>query len=681
MAKRSYVKDLASVKKINKELANEAHLLNQMDASGKDLVASINLMAKGLEKSKKHSKEQKDLAKSQADLGNAMIGVIKAQDSGNKKLIAAAKAKLKIAEKNIKAGDKLSKKLMEQFKTQQKTSKVSRRINQFHKKVLKNKIAENKAAEAGNALMGDTGQQLVDFIKNPMTAVVTLFKMFSDLTDQVGQKFGAIGVTKYRDDLAQANIEFTKMGLKSEDLMQSIDALGNEFGTGTERAMEMSNAVGDVSKSLGLSIDESAKLVGFFEQSSELTENGAKNLLKQTASLAEANGVAPQAVLKDMAANTEVFAKFSAAGADGLARAAIQARKLGIDISKVAGSMEGMLDFQSSLNAETEASIMLGRNINLQKARELALAGDAEEFQKEMLNLLGSEEEWNNLNVLQKQSLAKALNMDIASMDKMVKKEKEAVTLSGEMAKQDLSKIIPEKSMSEMAKTFTEIKADLLMLAEELGPEILVLFKEIKEPVMNIFKSFVGWVKKINEGIGFARLFKGIAIAMFAKAAGNLALQVGIAYAKGAGSLGPGAIAALTLMPGIVGGIVASMMSGAKAASSSAKLAAGGIVTATPGGINATIGEGGKDEAVVPLDSNTGDKLGTRGDDIYDVLYATQQDIITLTNQNKALLELMTKGFGPDMMVPKWIGYEVARRDNSFMGNQLGVLEQPPAGM
>ena len=38
----------------------------------------------------------------------------------------------------------------------------------------------------------------------------------------------------------------------------------------------------------------------------------------------------------------------------------------------MAGAAEGFLDFQTSLNAEVEASILLGRDVNLQKARELA---------------------------------------------------------------------------------------------------------------------------------------------------------------------------------------------------------------------------------------------------------------------------------------------------------------------
>ena len=51
---------------------------------------------------------------------------------------------------------------------------------------------------------------------------------------------------------------------------------------------------------------------------------------------------------------------------------------------------------------------MLGRNLNLQKARELSLNNDIEGFQKEILNQVGSQAEFDKMNVLQKKALAQA---------------------------------------------------------------------------------------------------------------------------------------------------------------------------------------------------------------------------------------------------------------------------------
>ena len=118
--------------------------------------------------------------------------------------------------------------------------------------------------------------------------------------------------------------------------------------------------------------------------------------------MAVANNVAPDKVLKDIADSTEAFAKFSKDGGENILRAAIQARKLGINLDAVAKTAEGLLNFNDSLNKEIEASILLGRTVNLQKARELSLANDIEGLQKEIVKQVGTEAEFNAMNAFLK---------------------------------------------------------------------------------------------------------------------------------------------------------------------------------------------------------------------------------------------------------------------------------------
>ena len=281
-----------------------------------------------------------------------------------------------------------------------------------------------------------------------------------------------MGVTQFRDELAGASQEFVRMGLEGKEALSTAKSLSVEFGIGFEEATAMADSVGNIAKSTGMTTGEASKLVGMFTTIGGLTEEQATNLAKSAESLAVANGVAPGVILEDIAKNSEVFAKFSGSGADELAKGAIQARKLGIELSDVASSMEGMLNFQDSLNNEIEASILLGRNVNLQKARELALSGDTLGFQQEILKQIGSQAEFDKMNVLQKQALAKATGMNVEQLSKMISKEKEAVTLAGELANQDISKLIPEETITATAELMGNLKAMGMELAEALGPTI-----------------------------------------------------------------------------------------------------------------------------------------------------------------------------------------------------------------
>ena len=324
----------------------------------------------------------------------------------------------------------------------------------------------------------------------PLGIVLGLLAMFNEQQEAIADQFGAMGVTEFRQELAGASQEFTRLGLEGKDALITAKDLSSEFGIGFSQATAMADSVGDLAVSTGMSTTEAAKLVGLFTELAGLSEQGALELAKQVESLAVASGVAPGVVLEDIAKNAEVFAKFSSEGADGLARGAIQARKLGIELSDVASSMESMLDFQGSLNAEVEASVMLGRNINLQRARELALLGKTEEFQKEILKIIGSQEEFDKMNVLQKQALAKATGMGVEQLAKMISKEKEAVTLASALANQDTSKIIPEETITATAELLNNLKALGMELAEAMGPSI--------EFVVSSFVKLMGMLEKVK---------------------------------------------------------------------------------------------------------------------------------------------------------------------------------------
>ena len=370
-------------------------------------------------------------------------------------------------------------------------------------KRLRTQALANKALGAADELSGgmaskvkdmrDTYKQLgpqMGLMAVGLAAAVAILTTFNKQQEAIADQFGAIGVTRFRDDIDSASKQFTKLGYDASETNKTISTLANNFGLSVEDASELSKAVAETAKGLGLSTDESAKLLGTLTTIGGLTTQQATDLAKQTQSLAAANGVAPDEVLKDIAGNTELFAKYAKDGGANVARAAIQARKLGLEISDVTSSMEGMLDFQSSLSDEMEASALIGRNLNLQKARELSLAGDIEGFQKEILKQVGSEAEFNKMNVIQKQALAKATGLTVDKLGKMVSKEKEAATLAGEMNKQKVEDLVSAEAMTGMAKFMADIKALGVELSNTLGPAL--------NSIVGVFSSLLSGLDSIG---------------------------------------------------------------------------------------------------------------------------------------------------------------------------------------
>ena len=354
------------------------------------------------------------------------------------------------------------------------------------------KVQEMMKGNLGDidGLMGGIGMSAKAFLLSPIAAAVALLAVFNSTQEAIGKQFGAIGVTEFRDDLAAASQEFANVGLSGAEAQSTISSLSNEFGIGFREARGMAGEVGRLSVATGLALDDTTKLVGLFTKTQGLTAKQASNLIKQTQSLAIANNVAPDAVLKDIAQSTEAFAKFAKDGGKNILEAAVQARKLGLNLDTVAKTAEGLLNFNDSLNKEIEASVLLGRNVNLQRARELALANDITGLQKEIVKQVGSEAEFNAMNAFQRQALADALSMNVSQIQKLVAGEKEALTLSGALAKQSAENIVPEKTLTATAELLNTLKTIGMELAEDVGPTIESLAKGLA--------SLAGFLKENN---------------------------------------------------------------------------------------------------------------------------------------------------------------------------------------
>ena len=307
--------------------------------------------------------------------------------------------------------------------------------------------------------------------------LVTMMKQQKSIADQ----FGAMGVTRFGSELKSANAEFAKMGYSAEEAQTATSQLANNFGKSVPEAAAMSRDVARTAKALGLSTEQSADLFGKFTELTDLSAEQAKNLMKSTASLAEANGVAPDQVLKDVAKSTKAFSVWSKDGGENIMRAAIQARKLGLELDDVADIARGMLNFEESLNAEVEASLMLGKQLNFQKARELFLQKDLEGGMEAVLEQLGGQAEWNKLNALEQEAVAKAASTTTENMAKLLSKEKEAAKVAGDLKEQKIEDLVPENALTDLENIMLQLKALGITFANTLGPAIMSVLKPISE--------------------------------------------------------------------------------------------------------------------------------------------------------------------------------------------------------
>ena len=334
---------------------------------------------------------------------------------------------------------------------------------------------------------------------------------FATKVDEIGKSFGSLRNVgeEFKDTLIDAELGSIQLGFGMNDVASATSTLTSEFGFSLKEASELSEKVLDTAKATGLSVDESAKLFGSLQSIVGLTKEESENLIEGASQLAVANKVAPTQVLKDIAASTENIAIFTKDSGENLFKAAVQARAFGVNIDSIAKSARGMLDFETSINDEIEASVLLGKQLNLQKARQLALDKDLTGFQKEIKNQLSGIGDFTALNVFQQESLAKALGMSVEEVAKLSKGTDELTLSSALSSGEDFNDMLGKDALSNISKLtgkFKEFGAIILnsvggSLDSVLGAIQSINLEDMKGFIAGITESVGGLISKFSEFI------------------------------------------------------------------------------------------------------------------------------------------------------------------------------------
>jgi len=264
------------------------------------------------------------------------------------------------------------------------------------------------------------------FLAGAITSVEKLHHSMHEFMD-VGMTAGE-GVAATFKTLSVESV----MGLsKSKDVLTSMV---QETGNMNTLNKDQLNSVGKIAASYGLAGDEAFGLSMAISRMPGETKDTAANFDKTVASVAKMKGVMPSQVMKEMAKNTGNMALFSKGGAEGFAKAAATAKKMGIEVSSMAKAAEGLLDFENSINKQMEASVLLGREINLDKARELALSGDLEGATQEIVRNAGGAAAFDKMNVLQKKALAEAAGLTVEELQKAAKAQQDGTAATQDQA-------------------------------------------------------------------------------------------------------------------------------------------------------------------------------------------------------------------------------------------------------
>jgi len=355
--------------------------------------------------------------------------------------------------------------------------------------------------------------------------------------------------------------------ITSEKLNKSYAMMTTELGMSADvlggKALVSAT---NLSERLGMSAEASSQLTVFSRLQGKDTEKILDNATATVGAYNSQNKTAinVKAVMNDVAGASKSMYLNMGKNVEAMAKAATNARALGLSLKQVEEISASLLNFEDSIGKELEANLLLGGGVNLAKAREHALTGDTAKLIEE----IGKQESIRNAfatkNVIAQNAAAAALGITRDALAQMTL-QNDLNTMTAERFKDAYGETTYESLKSRSAadalgdalakvtdilgsivQAFTPvIDALVWMLANPIAPYFLAAGAAVKVmggSMGSVFGGFKDMLKGGGIGKGIKSMFGGKAeeAAASAQGSGSKIGDVGKAEEAAASAQGSG---------------------------------------------------------------------------------------------------------------------------------------------
>tara|TARA_B100002019_G_scaffold290855_1_gene309505 strand:+ start:4531 stop:6105 length:1575 start_codon:yes stop_codon:yes gene_type:complete len=219
--------------------------------------------------------------------------------------------------------------------------------------------------------------------------VVETGKMTMELRSSMGTSM--MQSANLAANIQAARVSTMFMGGDLETSRDAVTGLVSAFRNVDVVTNSTATAASKLLLNTGLSGDEAGKLLKTMSLINGNSIETNVNTLLTKDNLMEAGGVRTAAVFKQLAGDTNLFAKSSIRGADALFRAAEAAEKMGVELSKFDQFADSLLDVGATLDAQARLESipgLAGSGINLGSLMQTAQFGTLEDLQNSLATQL-----------------------------------------------------------------------------------------------------------------------------------------------------------------------------------------------------------------------------------------------------------------------------------------------------
>ena len=403
-------------------------------------------------------------------------------------------------------------------------------------------------------------------------AIFGLVNAFGESQKGIGDLAKGLGMSASRATIMRQ--EFASIANSSRNANLTVKAMqdtqlavGQALGTNAKLNIEDNKTMTEIVKKTGLQHSELIGIEKLSLATGKSLDNNVKSALGGAKAFASQNKLAVDnnRVLREVNKASSSLKLSLGGSVEALGEAVMQAQKFGINLEQAESMASKLLDFESSIEAELSAELLTGKNLNLEKARGLALEGKSVEAAAEMLKQIGGSAEFSKMNVIQQEALADAVGMTrqgladsliereaLAAMsgkeeetaleryNQLVKEGKtreQIIDMAGEEAVQQLEQ---QSAQDKFNNSVEKLKEIFVQVMDVLDPVFVKLasIAEVVMPAINfILQPIIGAFKTIgNTVLGLFNWLsesKGILITLGSLATGLYVAMNGAAIAAG----------------------------------------------------------------------------------------------------------------------------------------------------
>lgn len=402
--------------------------------------------------------------------------------------------------------------------------------------------------------VSNLGKNLTKHLTDPLVILTSFVSVFKDIDSGAGNFAKSMNITysdalNVRGEMADLASLSGDVALNSKNLQESLGYINQQLGTNGKLSEQDLITFTKLREQSGLTNEQLFAMQKYTMATGGTLEDNVATFQATSKILSYQNKVSinTKQLMVDMG-NVSNRTKLSIeGGAEGLAKAAFNAKLMGGNLEQVAAIADQLLNFESSIEAELSAELLTGKDITLEKARQAALNNDLATVASEITDQIGSAAKYSEMNRIQQEAMAKAVGMNADQLADVLVEQEAIRAIGGKLSDDEQRAFETAKGrygLEQASKMLKEGQLDQLVDQQSAQDRFNQSIEKLKDIVISIVGGPLGKLASMvaevasNAGVIYttfgliSTLWAGKMLISLGKMVAELGIALGLSTAK-----------------------------------------------------------------------------------------------------------------------------------------------------